>query len=174
MASGIRRFQNRLNCNWNDWICLFMQFRLLTSRWCVADWAKSRIETITSRSSVCRMWAYWGFASSKSISSTRSSYLPARTWRRSRTGSGTDSQLGNECPLGDRRWYAKSLSWGMTVVAVHSKDLIECSTSGSTYSHCDSSSHLDATVSAMCFQMMPLYRSHTVYFLVGCSAHSNT
>ena len=38
-------------------------------------------------------------------------------------------------PQGERRWNPKNLSWGVVFVAVESKDLIECSTFGSTISH---------------------------------------
>ena len=91
--------------------------------------AKYRIESVASRPSMCCMWAYWGFASSKSTSSTRGWYLLAWTWQRRRTGPGIDSQLSNESPLRDRRLYAKSFSCDATFVAVYNKNPIECYTS---------------------------------------------
>ena len=58
--------------------------------------AKSLTETVDSRPLVNLMCAYWGFALSNTTSSTNGSYLLAWTWRRKKTGSGVDNQVGKE------------------------------------------------------------------------------
>ena len=64
---------------------------------------------------------------------TSGSFLLLRTNRLSITLPGADNQVGKEDPQGERRWNPKNLHWG--VVFVSDRDLIECSTFGSTISH---------------------------------------
>ena len=92
-------------------------------------------DTVDSLPSGYRMCAYAGFTLVNSTSSTSGSFLLLRTNRLSITLPGADNQVGKEDPQGERRWNPKNLSWGVVFVAVESKDLIECSTFGSTISH---------------------------------------
>ena len=58
-------------------------------------------------------------------------------------------------PVVDLRVKLKSLSWGVSFVAVHSKDLTECKTSGSTSSQSDGFSFLEWRVTWMAFHNVP-------------------
>ena len=78
------------------------------------------------------MCAYAGFTLVNSMSG---SFLLLRTNRLRITLLGADNQVGKVDPQGERHWNPKNLSWGVVFVAVESKDLIECSTFGSTISH---------------------------------------
>ena len=96
---------------------------------------KSFRDTADSLPSGYRMCAYAGFTLVNSTSSTSGSFLLLRTNRLSITLPGVDNQVGKEDPQGERRWNPNNLSCGVVFVAVESKDLIECSTFGSTISH---------------------------------------
>lgn len=60
---------------------------------------KSCIETIDLNSYMYRMWVYCRFASNKSTLSTWGSYLLVWAWQCTKTGPGTEHQLGKEWPL---------------------------------------------------------------------------
>ena len=94
---------------------------------------KSFRDTVGSLPSGYRMCTYTGFTLVNS--STSGSFLLLRTNRLSIALSVADNQVCKEDPQGERRWNPKNLSWGVVFVAVESKDLIECSTFGSTISH---------------------------------------
>ena len=99
--------------------------------------ATSRNETMTSRP-FCNLTRAWvGEAWMSSTSSTRKLFLLVRTWRFNKIGPGEDSQDGTDVPRVKRQLNVKNRSWGVVLVAVHSKERMECNTSIKTTSHFD-------------------------------------
>ena len=94
------------------------------------------------------MWMYWGFVRSQVAGITRVSYLLFWAWFLTKTGPGT-SYNGTDF-LGVT--FLLSLSYG--VVAVQSKDLMECKASGKT--HSDWFIFLECKVTSMAFHSVAL------------------
>ena len=79
--------------------------------------------------------------------------------------------VGTECPLEHRLWYPNSRSWGVQLVAVHNKDLIECNVCGNTCSQWDCLSPRGSRANETVIHTIPLYLStcpfpHGLYRLV--------
>ena len=105
--------------------------------------ARSRRETVASRPSMFRTFAYIGLTSRSSTWSTRGSFVLVRTNLRRRTGPGECSHEGIDVPQDERRWKLKNLSCGVVFVDVERSDRMECRASGRTTSHLESGRFLD-------------------------------
>ncbi len=70
-----------------------------------------------------------------------------------------ESQVGTDPPVDNRLSNRKNLSCGVLLVAVHSRDLMECRASGSTSYQCVTGSPRVSKAILIVFQIVPLYLS---------------
>ena len=104
------------------------------------------------------MWAYWGFASIRSASSTSGSNLLFWTCLLTNIFPGSDNQVGIASPFADRHWKVKNLSCGVALVAVQRRERIEWRASSSTFSHWLTGNPFDLSANEIAFHIIPLYR----------------
>ena len=112
-------------------------------------------DTVVSFPSGSFTWAYRGLQSRSSTVSTSGMYLDALTFLFKSTGLGDESHCGSVVPVVDFLLYLKSLSWGVSFIAVHSKDLPEWSESSRTDSHWEIASPLVLSARVTVFHKVP-------------------
>ena len=113
------------------------------------------------------MSAYWGLHSNNATSSTSGSNLEFLTLFFIRTGPGEVSHDGKVVPDSDRLLNEKNLSCGVALVAVHSREHIECSACGRICSQLLSGRFWDLRARVTAFHKVPLV-SPLDHCLVGC------
>ncbi|KFD50069.1 hypothetical protein M513_09029, partial [Trichuris suis] len=74
-----------------------------------------------------------------------------------RAGPDYSSHVDNDMPVDDRRLNVNSRSCGVALLAVHSKERMECKASGSTICHCSTESLRALSANVTDFQITPTY-----------------